>query len=112
RFQFIEEDGPQTSLQLLFRALDELDPEYPALMMLARLVDDGMSTRLHRRLVDELGLAYYVSSSLEPFIDAGLFEIDATAQHDSVPQLMAESLALVARLRDEPPPLDELAKSQ
>jgi predicted Zn-dependent peptidase len=112
RFQFIEEDGPQTSVQLLFRALPELDPEYPALMMLARLVDDGMSTRLHRRLVDELGLAYYVSSSLEPFVDAGLFEIDATAQHESVPQLAAESLALVARLRDELPPADELQKAQ
>jgi predicted Zn-dependent peptidase len=112
KFQYIEEDGPQTSLQLLFRALPELDPEYPALMMLARLVDDGMSTRLHRRLVDELGLAYYVSSSLEPFVDAGLFEIDATAQHESVPKLARESLELVARLRDAAPADDELGKAQ
>jgi hypothetical protein len=35
-----------------------------------------MSTRLHYTLCDQLGLAYYVSSSIEPFHDAALFELD------------------------------------
>jgi predicted Zn-dependent peptidase len=112
RFVYVENEGSQTSAQLLFRALPELEPDYPSLMALARIVDDGMSTRLHRRLCDELGLAYYVSGSLEPFVDTGLFEIDATCGHANLPALVAESLALAARLRDEPPSADELEKAK
>ncbi|HEY7957238.1 MAG TPA: pitrilysin family protein [Polyangia bacterium] len=112
RFVSVDHDGSQTSAQLLFRGLPELEPDYPSLMMLSRIVDDGMSTRLHRRLCDELGLAYYVSGSLEPFVDTGLFEIDASAHHASVPELVRESLRLVSELRDHPVDADELDKAR
>jgi predicted Zn-dependent peptidase len=104
-------EGSQTSVQVIFRALPESDPDFAALIALGRLVDDGMSTRLHRRIVDELGLAYYVSGSLEPFIDAGLYEIDGTCIHENAPALVEESLRLLARLRDEPPAQEELDKA-
>jgi len=110
--QLVHNDGPQTSMQLLFRALPEFDPLYPSLLMLSRIVDDGMSTRLHRRLCDELGLAYYVAGSIEPFVDTGLFELDAQAHHSNVPALVRESLRIVARLRDEPPTRAELDKAR
>ncbi len=106
----VQREGSQTSVQILFRALPERDPDFPALIALGRCVDDGMSTRLHRRIVDELGLAYYVAGSLEPFIDAGLYEIDGTCVHDNAPQLIEQSLAVLARLRDEPPTPAELEK--
>jgi predicted Zn-dependent peptidase len=106
----VQREGSQTSVQVLFRALPERDPDFPALIALGRVVDDGMSTRLHRRIVDELGLAYYVSGSLEPFIDAGLYEIDGTSIHENAPELVAESLRLLAALRDEPPAQAELDK--
>jgi predicted Zn-dependent peptidase len=112
RFVYVEDKGPQTHAQLLFRGLPEPDPDYPALLALGRVVDDGMSTRLHRRLCDELGLAYYVSANLEHFFDTGLFEIDANAAHANVPELVKECLALCARLRDEPPSDDELDKAR
>lgn len=109
---FVRNDGSQTAAQLLFRALPELEPDYPALMMLSRIVDDGMSTRLHRRLCDELGLAYYVSASIEPFVDTGLFEIDCTANHENVPALIRESLKLCAQLRSRVPTAEELEKAK
>jgi predicted Zn-dependent peptidase len=112
RFVYVEHPGSQTSAQLLFRALDELAPEYPALTALSRIVDDGMSTRLHHRLCDDLGLAYYVSGSLDTYVDTALFEVDATAGHANVAALVRESLALLARLRDEPPSLAELEKAK
>ena len=114
RAQFLYErhEGSQSSAQLLFRALAEGDPAYPSLMMLSRIIDDGMSTRLHRRLCDELGLAYYVAGSLEPFVDTGLFEIDCSAHHDNVQGLVEESLRICALLRDEPPRPEELDKAQ
>jgi predicted Zn-dependent peptidase len=112
RFAYVKNQASQTSMQLVFRGMSELSPDYPSLMALGRIVDDGMSTRLHRRLCDELGLAYYVSASLEPFVDTGLFEIDGSSAHANVPALIRESLALVARLRDEPPSDDELEKAK
>ena len=70
-----------------------------------------MSTRLHTRVVDELGLAYYTSASLEPFVDAGLYEIDGACVHKHVPALVREGIAVLARLRNEPPAEEELAKA-
>jgi predicted Zn-dependent peptidase len=112
RFAYVKEKGPQTRVQLLFRGLPEPDPDYPALLSLGRIIDDGMSTRLHRRLCDELGLAYYVSANIEHFWDTGLFEIDANAAHENVRPLIKESLAMCRRLCDEPPGEDELDKAR
>ena len=112
RFGYVENEGSQTAAQLLFRAVPELDRDYPSMLMLSRIIDDGMSTRLHRRLCDELGLAYYVSASIEPFVDTGLFEIDGTAHHSNVPALVKEALEVARRLRDELPDDSELDKAK
>jgi predicted Zn-dependent peptidase len=109
---YVDHEGSQSSVQLLFRGLAETDPDYPALLMLSRIIDDGMSTRLHHRLCDELGLAYYVSASLETFVDTGLLEFDAAARHGSVNELVAETLALCQTLATDGPRLDELHKAQ
>ncbi len=102
----------QTQVQILFRAVGEKDPRYAALLLLSRVIDDGMSTRLHRRLIDELGLAYYVSGSGEHFHDTGLFEIDGAAAHDSVPAFIEEALRVLSRLRTEAPTSQELEKAK
>lgn len=104
--------GAQTSLSLAFRCFGEQDPDYPALGLLARILDDGMSTRLYQRLVNELGLAYYVGACLDLMVDTGVFELEATATHASVPRLVSEILGLCARLCEEPVPEDELAKAK
>jgi predicted Zn-dependent peptidase len=101
RVLFTDTDASQTSTQILFRGLAERDPDYPALVMLARIIDDGMSARLHTRIIDELGLAYSIAASLDSFADTGLFEIDGASRHPSTPSLIRESLAICARLRDE-----------
>jgi predicted Zn-dependent peptidase len=112
RFLYVKREGSQTNVQLLFRAFPETDPDFPALIALGRIIDDGMSTRLHRRVVDELGLAYYCSASLEPFVDAGLYDIDAACVHAHVPALVKETLGVLAKLRDTPPTVAELEKAQ
>jgi predicted Zn-dependent peptidase len=112
RFVYVRRDGSQTDVQILFRAFAETDPDFPALIALGRVVDDGMSTRLHRRVVDELGLAYYVSASLEAFVDAGLYEVDGNCAHESAPALVREALSVLTRLRDEPPTVAELDKAK
>src|SRR4029077_20576312 len=102
--------GTQTSVSLAFRAPGELDPDFAALIVLGRILDDGMSTRLYQRIVNELGLAYYVSAGLDAFADVAVFEMEATAVHRSVPQLLGEMLGLLTALRAEAVTADELTK--
>jgi predicted Zn-dependent peptidase len=112
QFLHVDDEGAQTHVQILFRGLPEAAPEYPALLMLARIIDDGMSTRLHRRLADELGLCYYVRGDVEHLVDTGLYEIDAQCGHEQLPRLVEEGLSVLTRLRDEPPSAAELEKAR
>jgi predicted Zn-dependent peptidase len=112
RFRYVENQGSQTGVQILFRGVPESAVLFPAFQVMSRILDDGMSTRLHRRVCDELGLAYYIAGSIEPFADVALYEIDANCGHQQVLPLLRESLALLARLRDEPPSATEVAKAK
>ena len=105
-------ESSQTHVQILFRTFGEHDRDHAALLMLTRIIDDGMSTRLHRRLIDEMGLAYYVSGSCEHFHDAGLFEIDGASAHEKTTAFVEEALHVLVRLRDEAPTQEELDKAK
>jgi predicted Zn-dependent peptidase len=109
---YVENEGSQTSVQVLFRALPETDSDYVAMQALSRCLDDGMSTRLHYRVCDQMGLAYYVSGSVEPFHDTALFEIDAASAHKNVPALLREVFRIIKQLRDEPIDPRELTKAK
>lgn len=111
-FEYVGVPGSQTAVQLLFRALPESHPDYVALQALSRIMDDGMSTRLHYTLCDQKGLAYYVNGSIEPFHDAALFEIDGASAHAKFGPLMTEILALCDVFRREAVSDAELTKAK
>jgi predicted Zn-dependent peptidase len=112
RLVVVRHRGSQTQVQILFRTFGERDPDFSALLLLARVIDDGMSTRLHRRLIDELGLAYYVSGSSEQFHDTGVYEIDGAAAHDNVPAFVSESVRVLQALCTDAPTQEELDKAK
>ncbi len=58
RFRTVHNESAQTQVHVLFHALPETDPAYHALRALVRVLDDGMSTRLHYQICDQKGLAY------------------------------------------------------
>jgi predicted Zn-dependent peptidase len=109
---YVEDQSAQTEVQVLFRALPESHPDFVALQALGRVLDDGMSTRLHYTLCDQLGLAYYVSSVLEPYHDSALFEMEGAAAHGKVGDLVGGMLGLIEKLRVEPVTAEELAKAK
>jgi predicted Zn-dependent peptidase len=96
----------------VFRALPELDPSYVALVALHRVLDDGMSTRLHYTLADQKGLAYSIHAGIEPLSDASLFEIAGATANAKVPALVRELLGLLDGLRGGAVTGDELAKAR
>jgi predicted Zn-dependent peptidase len=111
-FYFVENQGSQTQLSLSFRTVGDSHPDYVGLQLLWRILDDGMGARLHRRIYDDLGLAYEISAGLDPYVDIGLFDIDASVRHESAPALLTEVLALLGALREVPVTERELIKAK
>jgi len=112
RLRHVADAGSQTSLAVLFRAVPELDPAYPALIALLRVLDDGMSTRLHYTLADQKALAYSIHAAIEPLADTALFEITGATANAKVPGLVRELLGLLDGLRRGSVTDDELAKAR
>ncbi len=112
RFRAIHNESAQTQLHILFEALPETDPAYMALRALIRVLDDGMSTRLHYQICDQKGLAYSVAGSLHSYHDAALLEIDAACAHAKLPALLTEALAMLGDFRNQLVGEDELEKAK
>ena len=112
RMHHVRDAGSQTTLAVVFRAVPELDPAYLALVALLRVLDDGMSTRLHYTLADQKGLAYSIHAAIEPLADAALFEIAGATANAKVPSLVRELLDLLDGLRRGQVTDDELAKAR
>ncbi|HUS27036.1 MAG TPA: pitrilysin family protein [Kofleriaceae bacterium] len=109
--EHVKDTGSQTTLSVVFRGLPELDPAYIALIALLRVLDDGMSTRLHYTLADQKGLAYSISAYIEPLADTALFEITGATANAKVPSLVRELFGLLDGLRRGEVSPDELAKA-
>jgi predicted Zn-dependent peptidase len=108
----VHNESAQTQVQVLFHALPERDPDYQALRALVRVLDDGMSTRLHYQICDQKGLAYSVAGSLHSYHDSALLEIDAACAHAKLPDLVGEALSILGRFRTELVSDEELEKAK
>lgn len=112
RFRTVATDSAQAEIQILFHALHDRDPGSAALVALLRVLDDGMSTRLHYRVCDQKGLAYHVSAALDPLYDTSLLEIDSACLPEKLPQLASEIVALLSDLRTTLVSEEELGKAK
>jgi predicted Zn-dependent peptidase len=110
RLRHVRDSGSQTSFAVLLRGIPELDRRYLAFVALVRLLDDGMSTRLHYQLCDQKGLAYSINAGIEPLADVALLDIAGATANAKVPDLVRELLGLLDGLRDGDIRADELAK--
>ncbi len=100
RVSFVHNDSSQSDVRLCLRTSGADDPAFTALKLLARLLDDGMSTRLHRRLTDDTGLAYDSFAALDTYEEIGVMEIGASVEHEKVPEVVRTVLELLTELRD------------
>jgi predicted Zn-dependent peptidase len=112
QFRLVPNDSAQIQTQLVWHGIPDSDPDYLPLSALVRILDDGMSTRLHYQICDQKGLAYNVSGGIEPLHDTALLEIDAACAPAKLPELLAEALSLVTRFRTERVRDEDLAKAK
>jgi predicted Zn-dependent peptidase len=112
RIDIVENVSSQTELRVCLRAFSETDPLRPALDVLMRVVDDGMSTRLYHRLCDARGLCYDVSAGYDGYEDDGVVDVAAGVQHKRAALVTGEILAMFEELAEEGPSDDELEKAR
>ncbi len=99
RVTWVTQDDPQVEFRLAFPAVAEDHPDAMPLMLLRRILDDGLSSRLPHNIVERRGLAYSVGASIETFHDAGAFEIDGACAPENVAPVLREVLRTLATLR-------------
>lgn len=102
----------QSSLHVGFRSPGSQHRLEPALEMLLRVIDDGMSTRLYRRLCDSQGFCYDASATYEAFDEVGLVEIEADTAHERADRVLEEILAIVNELAEEGVTSQELERAR
>ncbi len=90
-------EDSQSDVRVCFDCPGELDSQVISLQLLARILDDGMSSRLYRVLCEKKGLVYDVFGALELFEERGVYDIGVSIEQSKVPIVMR---AIVELLRD------------
>ncbi len=92
-------DEAQTELRLSFPTVSDAHPDFAALTVLRRVLDDGLSSRLPYNVVERRGLAYSVSAALEAFHDTGVFDVEGACAPDAAGALATEICRTLSSLR-------------
>jgi predicted Zn-dependent peptidase len=98
RYLWIEDSGSQSQLRLSFPTFGESDPRSAALHVLARVLHDGLASRVPRRISDEAGLAYDAFASLEIWSDAGALDFGATVSSSKAGRVLSAFGSIVRDL--------------
>ncbi len=112
RFSYVHDHGSQTDVRLSFHTPGVASSEAPTLLLLSRVLDDGLSTRVHRTICEERGLAYEAFAGNDTFEDCGVFDFGASVEHKKAPLLVETVLELIDELERHPPTEDEVEKAK
>jgi predicted Zn-dependent peptidase len=110
KFHWIKNPDNQLCVDLVFPAFAEGSRDWRTAVMLRRVLDDGISSRLHRAIVDRGGLAYGCEAILDGFHDAGTFEFECALAPEKMPALLGELVTILRDLKEVGPRPEELAK--
>ena len=110
RVQYKKSD--QAHLVLGVRAFPVFDKRRHALQLLGDVLGGGMSSRLFKRLREDLGLAYYVHSDAELFLDHGYFAIASGVDPKRIEMAIEAIIFELRRMKDELVPKAELEKAK
>ncbi|MCI0571657.1 MAG: insulinase family protein [Myxococcaceae bacterium] len=109
---YTEHDESQVEFRLTFPGVPEQHPDYAALQLVRRVLDDGLSSRLPYEVVEKRGLAYSLHCALETYHDVGLFEVDGASAPEKAPQVVEETCRVLAGLCASGPTEAELARAK
>jgi predicted Zn-dependent peptidase len=112
RFRYVQRDEAQTEFRLTFRTVPEEHLDFPALQILRRVLDDGLSSRLPQNVVEKKGLAYSIHAGTEAFSDVGLFDIESASAPEKAALVLQEVCRTIGELGSAGVEEEELARAK
>ncbi|OHA79698.1 MAG: hypothetical protein A2747_00095 [Candidatus Yonathbacteria bacterium RIFCSPHIGHO2_01_FULL_44_41] len=100
----------QTHFILGVRSFPIYDKRNPILSVLGGVLGSGMSSRLFRKIRDEMGVGYYVRAGNSTSTDSGYFAVSAGVANDRLPEVLRAVMVELNSLKNDMVPADELAK--
>ncbi len=98
RLEHVQHDDAQAELCLNFPCPPEHHPDYPVHLVIRRILDDGLSSRLPFEVVERRGLAYSLHAGIDAFADCGMFVIDGACAPKKLPRVVSEILRVLGDL--------------
>lgn len=92
--------------------LNVFDKRRYALSVLSNILGGGMSSRLFKKVRDEMGAAYYVRSGADFAIDHGYLAVSAGTGHTKTKAVIKAVLDEIKRFKTELVPKEELKRSK
>jgi len=112
RIHLDTDETKQTHLCLGFKSFDRYDKRRHALDLLNAVLGEGMSSRLFRKIREEMGLAYYVGSNNWEFLDTGLWYARAGVDNKRAEMAIKAILGEFQKLTKEKVGAQELKKAK
>ena len=112
RVSLITKQTEQAYMNLGFQGFSYRNKNNFALRLMSAVLGGGMSSRLFLRIRERLGLAYYVNTSFNNYLDAGNFLVSAGLKVKNT--LQAEEIILqeLRKVRDQGVSKAELSKAK
>jgi predicted Zn-dependent peptidase len=108
-----KESRPLKEAQILlgFKAPAHTDKTFPAAHLFSAILGGGMASRLFQEVRESRGLCYSIYSFYWPFMDTGLFGIQAATSEADVAELVSVTLDELRKMSDGVT-ADELARAK
>lgn len=107
---WVENSDNEFQVQLSYLCDGTGSAKTPTYELLSRILADGFSSRLTKRIREELGLVYDISANLHQYLGFGLFNITASVTEENLQPFFSEVLSVLSNLTKNLVPLDELER--
>jgi len=91
-------DESQVRIRLSFRGISDVHDDYPALLVLRRILDGGLSARLQVEMVERRGIAYEIGAELVTYSDCGLLDFEMAVAPNKLAYAIEELGKVIAGL--------------
>ena len=105
-----KKDTDQAHLVLGVRTFDIYDKRDKVMNVLVGILDAGMSSRLFKKLRDEMGVCYYINAGQDAYTDHGLFSVSAGVDNKRIKEVIVAVLGELNKLKVELVSEEELKK--
>ncbi len=102
----------QTHFVLGFRGFDAKSKKSAALEVLSAILGKGMSSRLFKKMRDELGICYYVKAGHGASTDHGAFTVSAGVANNRFEEALETIIGLLRDIKNEKVSIKELNKAK